>query len=136
LKGKSASLQLVILFEKHSCRFPILREEIQFALLAPEWRQRGKGKNMSKVKKENKVNIKEMRAEYEFDYSKAVSGKYYNRLVKEGSNIIVLEPDVAESFPDSSAVNEALRSLLEFTNSTRDLTRRSTRRAKIARAPL
>jgi len=53
-----------------------------------------------------------MRAEYDFDYSQAVRGKYYKRLLKEGSNVVVLDRDVAKAFPDSASVNKALRSLL------------------------
>jgi hypothetical protein len=60
----------------------------------------------------------ELRPEYDFDYSKAVRGKYYRRIIEEGSNIIVLEPDVAKVFKDSAGVNEALRSLLDFTRAT------------------
>ena len=67
----------------------------------------------------------ELRPEYNFDYSRAVRGKYYKRLVDEGSNVVVLEPDVAKAFRDSASVNEALRSLLELTRSTERLTRRS-----------
>jgi hypothetical protein len=76
-----------------------------------------------------------MRAEYSFDYSKAVRGKYYKRLVKEGSNVVVLEPDVAKAFPDSAAVNDALRMILKAGEAARGPTRRSTRtRSKGARA--
>ncbi|WP_347273481.1 hypothetical protein [Candidatus Kuenenia sp.] len=67
----------------------------------------------------------ELRPEYDFDYSKAVRGKYHKRLSEEGSNIVVLEPDVAKAFSTSAAVNEALRSLLDFTRSTQRLTNRS-----------
>ena len=56
-----------------------------------------------------------MRSEYVIDYSKAVRGKYYGRLLKEGSNVVVLESDVAKAFPTSAAVNEALRLLLQAT---------------------
>jgi hypothetical protein len=74
-----------------------------------------------------------MRAEYDFDYSKAVRGKYYKRLLKEGSNVVVLDRDVAKAFPDSVSVNKALRSVLEGKRRRR-LTTRSTRtRAKAAR---
>ncbi len=55
----------------------------------------------------------EMRAEYHFDYSTAVRGKYYRRLLREGANVVVLEPDVAKAFRSSAAVNEALRSLIK-----------------------
>ena len=77
----------------------------------------------------------EMRPEYSFDYSKAVRGKYYKRLLKEGSNVVVLETDVARAFPNSAAVNETLRVVLSASKSVRGLPRRSTRtRAKTARA--
>ena len=75
--------------------------------------------------KTRKSNEDHMRAEYDFDYTKAVRGKYYNLLTKEGSNVVILEPDVAEAFKDSAAVNEALRALLELNRSTSRLTRRS-----------
>ncbi len=54
-----------------------------------------------------------MRSEYNFDYSKAVRGKYYKRVLKEGANVAVLEPDVAKAFPDSASVNDALRIVLK-----------------------
>ncbi len=44
------------------------------------------------------------------DLSKAVRGKYYDRM-QEGTNIIPLAPDLMDTFPDSDSVNEALRSL-------------------------
>lgn len=50
-----------------------------------------------------------MRSEY--DFSKGVRGKYAKRYV-EGSNVVVLEPDVAREFPDAATVNAALRKLL------------------------
>ena len=77
----------------------------------------------------------EMRSEYNFDYSKAVRGKYYKHLLKEGSNVVVLEPDIAKAFPNSAAVNDALRVVLKAGESARALTRRSSRtRTKVARA--
>lgn len=47
----------------------------------------------------------------EYDFSKGVRGKYARRFA-EGSNVVVLEPDVARVFADSESVNEALRSLV------------------------
>ena len=76
----------------------------------------------------------EMRAEYEFDYSKAVRGKYYRRLLKEGANVVVLEPDVAKAFRNSATVNDALRSLLEVSETTRRLTTRSRRETTLRKA--
>jgi hypothetical protein len=74
-----------------------------------------------------------MRPEYEFNYSAAVRGKYYRRLLKEGANIVVLEPDVAKAFRTSAAVNAALRSLLEVSAATRRLTTRSSGRSGASR---
>jgi hypothetical protein len=79
-------------------------------------------------------NRDELRPEYDLDYSRAVRGKYYRRLLQEGANVVVLEPDVAKAFGDSAVVNEALRSLLDFSRSTQRLTRRSVaRKRKTAR---
>jgi hypothetical protein len=76
----------------------------------------------------------DLRPEYEFDYSKAVRGKYYKRLLKEGSNVVVLERDVAKAFPNLAAVNAALRSVIKGKRPRR-LTTRSTRtREKAPRA--
>jgi len=76
--------------------------------------------------KRKKLKLDEMRQEYTFDYSKAVRGKHFQRLMKEGANVVVLEPDVAKVFRDSAAVNDALRSLLEVSKTTLRLTSRST----------
>ena len=51
----------------------------------------------------------EMKAEY--DFSGGVRGKYAKAYAK-GTNIVVLDPEVAKEFPNSMSVNEALRSLL------------------------
>ena len=48
----------------------------------------------------------------EYDFSQGVRGKYAKRYA-EGTNIVVLSPDVAEFFPDSDAVNAALRTLVD-----------------------
>jgi hypothetical protein len=85
------------------------------------------------MKAKSATSPDEMRAEYDFDYSKAVRGKYYRRLLKEGANVVVLEPDVARAFRSSAAVNEALRSLLRVSEATRRLTSRSSGRATSAR---
>ncbi len=85
------------------------------------------------MKAKSNVSSDEMRAEYDFDYSKAVRGKYYRRLLKEGANVVVLDPDVARAFRSSAAVNEALRSLLRMFEATRRLTSRSSGRAPSTR---
>ena len=57
----------------------------------------------------------EMRPEY--DFSGGVRGKYAARYA-EGSNVVVLAPDVAAVFKDSVAVNEALRTLVRISHRT------------------
>lgn len=49
----------------------------------------------------------------EYDFSQGVRGKYAQRYAA-GTNVVVLEPDVAEFFPDYESVNEALRSLISI----------------------
>jgi hypothetical protein len=64
------------------------------------------------MKKKQKVSepSDEMRPEY--DFSGGVRGKYVQRF-REGTNIVILEPDVAAEFKDSAAVNDALREVLK-----------------------
>jgi hypothetical protein len=58
----------------------------------------------------------------EYDFSKGVRGKYARRYA-EGSNVVVLAPDLAAVFPDSASVNQALRALVKVArNSTRNAT--------------
>ena len=57
----------------------------------------------------------------EYDFSQGVRGKYAQRY-SEGTNLVALSPDVAEFFPDSEAVNTALRALI-------DIARKSTKKA-------
>jgi len=50
-----------------------------------------------------------MRAEY--DFSGGVRGKYVDRY-RGGTNVVILDPELAEAFPDSKSVNDALRALV------------------------
>jgi hypothetical protein len=52
----------------------------------------------------------EMRAEY--DFSGGVRGKYAGRY-RRGVNVVLIDPDLAEAFPDSKSVNDALRALVQ-----------------------
>jgi hypothetical protein len=49
----------------------------------------------------------------EYDFSNARPNKYAKRYA-EGTNIIVIDPDLAEFFPDSESVNAALRALVSI----------------------
>jgi hypothetical protein len=64
----------------------------------------------------------------EYDFSKGVRGKYA-RAFLEGTNLVVLDPDVAEMFPTSTAVNDALRALVKIARGTEPRKRVRKRRA-------
>src|SRR3990172_7802529 len=93
----------------------------------PGGRRHAKGSDM---KRKPKGRNDDLRREYAIDYSKAVLGKYFRRLLKEGANVVVLEPDVAKAFRDSGSVNDALRSLLAVARASRRLTTRPRRPAR------
>ncbi len=46
----------------------------------------------------------------EYDFSGGVRGKYTKRYA-EGTNVVVIDPDIVEYFPDPDAVNDALRTI-------------------------
>lgn len=48
----------------------------------------------------------------EYDFSKGVRGKYAKQY-EEGTNVVLLDPDVAKFFPTSESVNKALRSIIQ-----------------------
>ncbi len=61
----------------------------------------------------------DMRAEYDFaSMQGGVQGKYIRR-IRQGTNVVVIEPDVADAFPTEAAVNEALRGILNTTRAVR-----------------
>ena len=66
------------------------------------------GGHMSKADDKNRVD--ETRAEY--DFRGGVRGKYAQAYA-EGSNVVVLDPDVAERFKSSEEVNRVLRKLAD-----------------------
>jgi hypothetical protein len=55
----------------------------------------------------------ELRREYPADLIKSgVRGKYAKRVRREGTNTVVIDPDLVDAFPNPKAVNDALRELL------------------------
>ncbi len=60
--------------------------------------------------------VDELRPEYDLGrlLRKGVQGKYADRY-REGTNLILLAPDVAKAFPTEEAVNEALRLVIQLT---------------------
>ena len=66
-------------------------------------------------KRYSKRGRDEMRLEY--DCSGGVRGKYVQRY-REGTNIVVLDPEVAVAFPDSTSMNDALRAPIAIAKRT------------------
>ena len=72
------------------------------------------------------VKHEEIRKEYKRDdLGKGIRGKYFENYEK-GSNLVLLNPDVAAVFPDDASVNEALRSLMKIARQSAGLTKHST----------
>jgi|SRR6185503_14081917 hypothetical protein len=84
---------------------------IEFESSAHGWLQCLKGTDMNQ---ESKASEQEMLDEY--DFSGGVRGKYVGR-VSQGSNVVVLDPDVARVFTNSESVNQALRALVAIIDS-------------------
>ena len=54
----------------------------------------------------------------EYDFSSGIRGKYAKRF-EDGTNIIILAPDVVKDFPDSYSVNETLRAIAKIAKRSR-----------------
>ena len=66
------------------------------------------------MRKAKELATGELRSEYKrSDFCALVRGKYSERL-RAASNVVVIDPEVAELFPNAAAVNTALRSLAEI----------------------
>jgi hypothetical protein len=77
------------------------------------------------MKKAKKPRGDELRPEYKrSDFQSMVRGKYVDRL-RTGSNIVVLDPDVARLFPNGASVNDALRALADIAKRASSDQRRS-----------
>ena len=50
-----------------------------------------------------------------------VRGKYYKQFM-QGSNVVILQPEIQKAFPNSEAVNKALASMLAFTQEAQTIT--------------
>jgi hypothetical protein len=57
----------------------------------------------------SKLRAREMKTEY--DFSGGIRGKYVDRY-RRGTNVVLVDPELAEAFPDSKSVNDALRALV------------------------
>jgi hypothetical protein len=80
------------------------------------------------MKKESTAkNGDDLRQEYDLSQLRGgVRGKYYRRATA-GTNLVLLDPDLADLFPDSEAVNRALRVLAEAAQAVTPSKRRRAR---------
>ena len=71
------------------------------------------------MKKANRQSVIDMLPEYDFASMKGgVRGKYAAQY-RAGTNLVLLDPEVAEAFPTDAAVNQALRAVLRMTQAVR-----------------
>lgn len=96
--GMSTSLRILRLVHTY--------EEPRIVSSAPGARPYRRGSNMKKTKQPPKP----------LDFSKAVRGRFFE-LAQQGTNIVLIEPDLIETFPTSEAVNAALRSVKAIADS-------------------
>ena len=69
----------------------------------------------------------DLRTEYDLTKLKGgVRGKYYER-ARAGTNLVLVDPDLAKAFPDADSVNRALRALLDAASATRRSSKRTGR---------
>ena len=70
------------------------------------------------TKKKAETETNELRPEYDFASMKGgVRGKYFER-ARKGTNLVLLDPDVAKAFPTPESVNDALRMLVKVAEHT------------------
>jgi hypothetical protein len=71
------------------------------------------------MRKADRNHDDDLRREYDFSSMRGgIRGKYAERL-RKASNLVLLEPEIAEAFPSEAAVNEALRGVLRTTRAVR-----------------
>lgn len=99
------------LTEAASWLFPTQNEETRLELSVPGLPVGLKEKPMKQRKTKPRQTDDSLRPEY--DFSQGVRGKHAARYAA-GTNVVVLEPDVASAFPTAEEVNEALRALAQI----------------------
>jgi len=85
-------------------------ESTKFALLVRGQPAMSKN-NMKKQPKKKRHSSDEMRGQY--DFGRGVRGKHATRYAT-GTNVVVLEPDVASQFPTAADVNDTLRAVAKL----------------------
>lgn len=82
------------------------------------------------MKKANRKLTDDLLPEYDFASMKGgIRGKYVNKY-RAGTNLVLLDPEVAEAFPTDAAVNQALRAVLSISRVVRPANRALQRTAQ------
>lgn len=82
--------------------------------------------------KKDKSTTDELRKEYKrSDFKKLERGKYYQGVMSL-SNIVILDPEVSEVFPNAAAVNEALHALVDVVEKASKHSRDSKKRNRVS----
>ncbi|HEV2175812.1 MAG TPA: hypothetical protein VGW33_01195 [Terriglobia bacterium] len=90
----------------------------------PATRRTTRGRGLAETAKD------ELRPEYDLaQLGPGVRGKYY-RQARVGTNLVLIEPDLAEAFPDQESVNRALRLLVRTASATTRGSRRPRKAGK------
>ena len=105
--------RFVTIGTSHRGKLLVVVHTEQARIFASSVRDQRAGAN-KRVMKKRRQKYNEMLPEY--DFSRGVRGKYVRRYA-QGSNVVVLDPDVAKAFPNAEAVNSSLRSLAEIIRS-------------------
>jgi len=71
------------------------------------------------MKKANRKSASRLRSKYGFASLEDVVRSLYLKRYRAGTNLILLDPELAKAFPTEDAVNDALRSFLRMTKSAR-----------------
>jgi len=82
------------------------------------------------MKKKTGKNSDEMRPEYDLRKLKFVGRGLYAERYRSGTNLVLLEPDVREAFPDDESVNEALRVIAKAARRPVTQTRKSSTKVR------
>ena len=79
-----------------------------------KWDPRKAAANLNWLKRDSRKSASDMRPEYDFASMKGgVRGKYVTQY-RAGTNLVLLDPELAEAFPTDAAVNAALRAVLKM----------------------
>jgi hypothetical protein len=94
----------------------IQKTQMESGSSAADWQH---VKNEDFMKKANRDNKNDIRPEYDFASMKGgVRGKYVEQY-REGTNLVLIDPELMEAFPTADAVNNALRAVLKLTQAVR-----------------